>query len=130
VLGDLGFHGRDVDDLASFGIDALNFPPQRPGGRRPAFPAGRTVANIKQVAICPVTADDGAMPDIVMRLAVRDLEPGDLRSCAWSGPATHLAAIARALERARLGEVEYLAACPPSGLPVGPGCWRPGRPAP
>lgn len=54
-----------------------------------------------------------------MRLAVRDVEPGDLSSCAWSGTATHLAAIARALERARLGEVEYLAACPPSGLPVG-----------
>lgn len=35
------------------------------------------------------------------------------------GKGYHLAAIARALERARLGEVEYLAACPPSGLPVG-----------
>ena len=61
------------------------------------------------------------MPEIVMRLAVRDLEPGDLPSCAWAGTATHLAAIARALERVRLGEVEYLAACPPSGLPVGLG---------
>jgi ribosomal protein S18 acetylase RimI-like enzyme len=61
------------------------------------------------------------MPQIVIRLAVRDLEPGDLPSCAWSGKATHLAAITRALERTRLGEVEYLAACPPSGLPVGLG---------
>jgi len=61
------------------------------------------------------------MPEIVIRLAVRDLEPGDLPSCAWAGRATHLAAIARALERAQLGEVEYLAACPPSGLPVGLG---------
>jgi ribosomal protein S18 acetylase RimI-like enzyme len=61
------------------------------------------------------------MPEIVIRLAVRDLEPGDLPSCAWSGRATHLAAIARALERARCGEVGYLAACPPSGLPLGLG---------
>ncbi len=61
------------------------------------------------------------MPEIVIRLAVRDLGPRDLPSCAWSGTATHLAAIGRALERVRLGEVEYLAACPPSGLPVGLG---------
>ena len=61
------------------------------------------------------------VPDIVIHLAVRDLEPGELPSCAWSGRATHLAAITRALERARCGEVEYLAACPPSGLPVGLG---------
>jgi len=61
------------------------------------------------------------VPEIVIHLAVRDLEPGDLPSCAWSGRATHLAAIARALERTRCGEVEYLAACPPSGLPVGLG---------
>lgn len=61
------------------------------------------------------------MPEIVIRLAVRDLEPGDLPSCAWSGTATHLAAMARALERTRLGEVDYLTACPPSGLPIGLG---------
>jgi ribosomal protein S18 acetylase RimI-like enzyme len=60
-----------------------------------------------------------SVPEIVIHLAVRDLEPGDLPSCVWSGRATHLAAIARALERARNGEVEYLAACPPSGLPAG-----------
>jgi GNAT superfamily N-acetyltransferase len=41
------------------------------------------------------------MPEIVIRLAVRDLEPGDLPSCTWSGTATHLAAMARALERTR-----------------------------
>jgi ribosomal protein S18 acetylase RimI-like enzyme len=62
-----------------------------------------------------------SVPEIVITLAVRDLEPRDLPSCAWSGRATHLAAITRALERARLGEVEYLAACPPSGLPMGLG---------
>jgi ribosomal protein S18 acetylase RimI-like enzyme len=61
------------------------------------------------------------MPEIVIHLAVRDLEPGDLLSCTWAGRATHLAAIARALERVQLGEVEYLAACPPSGLPMGLG---------
>jgi ribosomal protein S18 acetylase RimI-like enzyme len=56
--------------------------------------------------------------EIVVPLMIRDLAPGDLPSCAWSGTATHLAAIALALDRARLGEVDYLAACPPSGLPV------------
>jgi hypothetical protein len=57
------------------------------------------------------------VPEIALRLEVRDLGPGDLESCGRAGTTTHLAAIARALERARLGEVEYLAACPPSGLP-------------
>jgi ribosomal protein S18 acetylase RimI-like enzyme len=59
------------------------------------------------------------MPEITLPVHVRDLVPRDLESCGWAGPATHRAAIARALERARLGEVEYLAACPPSGLPMG-----------
>jgi ribosomal protein S18 acetylase RimI-like enzyme len=58
------------------------------------------------------------MREIVVPLVIRDLEPGDLPSCAWSGAPTHLTAIALALDRARLGEVDYLAACPPSGLPV------------
>ena len=58
------------------------------------------------------------MPQVVVPLTVRDLTAKDLPACSWSGPATHLASIARALERARLGEVDYLAACPPSGLPV------------
>jgi ribosomal protein S18 acetylase RimI-like enzyme len=58
------------------------------------------------------------VPEIVIPLTIRDLAPQDLPSCAWSGSATHLVSIGQALERARLGEVEYLAACPPSGLPV------------
>ena len=58
------------------------------------------------------------VPEIVMQLTIRDLTPEDLPSCGWSGSGTHLASISQALERARLGEVEYLAACPPSGLPV------------
>src|SRR5215831_12231993 len=58
------------------------------------------------------------MPEVVVPLTVRDLTAEDLPGCAWSGQATHLASVAAALERARLGEVDYLAACPPSGLPV------------
>jgi ribosomal protein S18 acetylase RimI-like enzyme len=58
------------------------------------------------------------MPEVAVPLTVRDLTAEDLPACAWSGPATHLASIAEALERARLGEVDYLAVCPPSGLPV------------
>jgi hypothetical protein len=59
------------------------------------------------------------MPDIVLPLAIRDLAPGDLLACRWAGTVTHQAAIAQALARVPLGEVEYLAACPPSGLPMG-----------
>jgi ribosomal protein S18 acetylase RimI-like enzyme len=59
-----------------------------------------------------------AVDRILLTLTIRDLEPGDLPSCAWSGSAAHLVAIARELDRARRGEAEYLAACPPSGLPV------------
>jgi ribosomal protein S18 acetylase RimI-like enzyme len=58
------------------------------------------------------------VPEIVIPLTIRDLAPEDLPSCAWSGSATHLASMSQALERARLGDVEYLVACPPSGLPV------------
>ena len=58
------------------------------------------------------------MPEVVLRLTVRDLTAADLPSCAWSGGATHLASVARALDRAARGEVDYLAVCPPSGLPV------------
>lgn len=58
------------------------------------------------------------MTQVVIPMTIRDLTPEDLPSCAWSGPATHLASIARALERARGGVVDYLAVFPPSGLPV------------
>jgi hypothetical protein len=44
--------------------------------------------------------------------------PEDLPSCHWSGSALHLKSITRALERVRRGEMDYLAVCPPSGLPV------------
>jgi ribosomal protein S18 acetylase RimI-like enzyme len=58
------------------------------------------------------------MPEVVLPLTVRDLTDADLPSCAWSGGSAHLVAIAEALDRAGRGVVEYLVACPPSGLPV------------
>jgi ribosomal protein S18 acetylase RimI-like enzyme len=58
------------------------------------------------------------MAEVVVPLTIRDLTHEDLPSCAWSGSATHLASVARALDRAARGEVDYLAVCPPSGLPV------------
>jgi ribosomal protein S18 acetylase RimI-like enzyme len=58
------------------------------------------------------------MVELVVPLTVRDLTAEDLPSCDWSGGRTHLASIARALQRADRGEVDYLAVCPPSGLPV------------
>jgi ribosomal protein S18 acetylase RimI-like enzyme len=56
--------------------------------------------------------------DIVVTLSIRDLTHADLPSCVWSGTATHLAAVARELHRSQRGEVDYLAVCPPSNLPV------------
>ena len=58
------------------------------------------------------------MPEVAVPLTIRDLTAEDLPECAWSGSRSHLVSVAEALERARLGEVDYLAACPPSGLPV------------
>lgn len=59
-----------------------------------------------------------SVTEVVIPLTIRDLTAEDLPSCGWSGSATHLTSIAKALERARRGEVDYLAVCPPSGLPV------------
>ncbi|MFD0899721.1 GNAT family N-acetyltransferase [Actinomadura sediminis] len=58
------------------------------------------------------------MTAVVVELSARDLTHADLESCAWAGSPVHLASVARQLDRARLGEVDYLAVCPPSGLPV------------
>ena len=58
------------------------------------------------------------MPEVAVLLTIRDLTVEDLPECAWSGSRSHLVSVAEALERARLGEVDYLAACPPSGMPV------------
>ncbi|MEU8505087.1 GNAT family N-acetyltransferase [Streptomyces brevispora] len=58
------------------------------------------------------------MTDVVLRLTARDLLPGDLEFCGWSGSPLHLENVAGQLTRARRGEVDYLAVCPPSGVPV------------
>src|SRR5882757_8492871 len=53
------------------------------------------------------------MPEIVVPLTVRDLTVEDLPACVWAGSGAP-----PALERARCGEVDYLAVCPPSGQPI------------
>jgi ribosomal protein S18 acetylase RimI-like enzyme len=58
------------------------------------------------------------MAAVVIPIVVRDLTLADLPSCGWSGSPLHLASVVRTVERARRGEMDYLAACPPSGLPV------------
>jgi ribosomal protein S18 acetylase RimI-like enzyme len=61
------------------------------------------------------------VPQIVLPLTIRDLTREDLPACRWAGRATHLATIAKVLERTKSGEVDYLAVCLPSGWPVGLG---------
>lgn len=58
------------------------------------------------------------MTGMTLTLSVRDLTHDDLPSCGWSGSALHVAHVAAELERARRGEVDYLAVCLPSGAPV------------
>ncbi len=58
------------------------------------------------------------MPEVVVPMTVRDLTAEDLPWCTWSGSALYVAGLARTLDRARRGEVDYLAVCPPSGMPV------------
>lgn len=48
-----------------------------------------------------------------MSLTVRDLTADDLPLSGWAGTR-----LSRALERAERGEIDYLAICPPSGVPV------------
>jgi len=59
------------------------------------------------------------MSHVVVPLTFRDLTPEDLPWCAWAGSPLHRETMAAALRRVIRGEIEYLAACPPSGLPVG-----------
>ncbi|MEV7194579.1 N-acetyltransferase [Streptomyces sp. NPDC093510] len=61
------------------------------------------------------------MIDVALKLSVRDLVHADLAACGWSGSEHHLANVATQLERARLGEVEYLAVCPATDIPVAKG---------
>jgi ribosomal protein S18 acetylase RimI-like enzyme len=59
------------------------------------------------------------MAEVALPLTIRDLARDDLPACAWTGsPEQNFAA---ALERASRGEIDYLVACPPSGLPVAVG---------
>jgi ribosomal protein S18 acetylase RimI-like enzyme len=53
-----------------------------------------------------------------MPLTIRDLTAADLPSCAWWVSAWDRDQLRETLERARRGDVDYLAVCPPSGLPV------------
>lgn len=59
------------------------------------------------------------MVEVVVPLTVRDLVVEDLAALGESR--SHVLAIERALERVRLGEVDYLAVCGPSGVPIGYG---------
>ncbi|MFE7185525.1 GNAT family N-acetyltransferase [Streptomyces erythrochromogenes] len=58
------------------------------------------------------------MTEVVLKLSARDLTHADLASCGWAGSDHHLAGVARQLERARTGEVDYLAVCPATDVPV------------
>jgi ribosomal protein S18 acetylase RimI-like enzyme len=59
------------------------------------------------------------VPEVVVPLTIRDLTPEDLPSLG--DPPSKLASMAGELERVRLGEVDYLAVCGPSGEPIGYG---------
>lgn len=54
-------------------------------------------------------------------LQVDDLTKEDLPLLGWSGSATHLASVGRALDRVDSREVEYLAVRAPSGEPIAKG---------
>lgn len=61
------------------------------------------------------------MINVVLKLHARDLVHEDLASCGWSGTEHHLLSVTEQLRRVRLGEVDYLAVCPPTGIPVAKG---------
>ncbi|MET9611166.1 N-acetyltransferase [Streptomyces sp. NPDC006512] len=61
------------------------------------------------------------MTDVLLKLSARDLVHADLASCGWAGSEHHLAGVAEQLERARIGEVDYLAVCSPADIPVAKG---------
>ncbi|MER6637079.1 GNAT family N-acetyltransferase [Streptomyces microflavus] len=61
------------------------------------------------------------MKNVVLELSARDLVHADLASCGWAGSDHHLAGVAGQLERARTGEVDYLAICPATDIPVAKG---------
>jgi ribosomal protein S18 acetylase RimI-like enzyme len=59
------------------------------------------------------------MPDVVLRVVVRDLTEADLDALQWSGTASHLVSVRQQLRRVESGEVDYLVAAASSGLPIG-----------
>jgi ribosomal protein S18 acetylase RimI-like enzyme len=61
------------------------------------------------------------MPDVVLPLTIRDLTAEDVHPgfSGWSD--THRQGTLQAIERAKLGEADFLAVCPPSGIPVATG---------
>ncbi|MFJ9690797.1 GNAT family N-acetyltransferase [Kitasatospora sp. NPDC101183] len=61
------------------------------------------------------------MTEIRLQVSVRDLTHADLPSCGWAGDALHVRQLAEQLRRAEAGEIDYLAACTPVGLPVAVG---------
>ncbi|MEE1729758.1 MULTISPECIES: GNAT family N-acetyltransferase [Streptomyces] len=61
------------------------------------------------------------MKNVVLELSARDLVHADLASCGWAGSDHHLVGVAGQLERARAGEVDYLAICPATDIPVAKG---------
>lgn len=54
----------------------------------------------------------------VVSLIISDLAISDLEHISWSGSATHIIYVRKALERVEKGEVDYLAVRTPDGLPV------------
>lgn len=61
------------------------------------------------------------MPDVLVPLTVRELSADDLYLGFGGWSQTHLDGTFEALERAGRGEVDFLAVCPPSGVPVATG---------
>lgn len=59
------------------------------------------------------------MTNVTVPLVIRDLIESDLDELRWSGTASHLVSVREQLNRVESGEVEYLVATTPSGLPVG-----------
>lgn len=62
-------------------------------------------------------ADAGKIDDLL----IDDLTFDDLDAISWSGSPSHIRSVRAALERARSGEVEYLAVRAPNGFPVAKG---------
>lgn len=61
------------------------------------------------------------MPEILLPLTVRDLTVDELRPGIWGWSDTHLAGTIESVKRAERGEADFVAVCPPSGIPVATG---------